>query len=82
VPTTSEITIIDSLMGLGKTTYILSQLKGDATNLSAFTGRPNKKVLVIVPLLSEIERYQRSLPSFAFKEPPGRYPWFKGTISG
>jgi hypothetical protein len=69
VPTTSEITIIDSLMGLGKTTYILSQLKDEAANVSTFTGRPNKKVLVIVPLLSEIERYQRSLPSFAFKEP-------------
>ena len=33
------------------------------------TGRPRQKLLVIVPLLSEIERYQRALPAFAFKEP-------------
>jgi hypothetical protein len=54
---------------LGKTTYILSKLKEEAGNIAAFTGRPRQKLLVIVPLLSEIERYQRTLPSFAFKEP-------------
>jgi hypothetical protein len=69
VTTTSEITVIDSLMGLGKTTYILSRLREEALNVSAFTGRPRTKLLVIVPLLSEIERYQRALPAFAFKEP-------------
>jgi hypothetical protein len=74
VTDTSEITVIDSLMGLGKTTYILDQLRETATNVSAFTGRPTKKVIVLVPLLSEIERYQRSLPAFAFKEPSERDP--------
>jgi hypothetical protein len=74
VTTTSEITVVDSLMGLGKTTYILAKLKEAANNLSDFTGRPKTKLLVIVPLLSEIERYQRALPSFAFKEPPSFGP--------
>jgi hypothetical protein len=64
---TSEITAIDSLMGLGKTTYILEQLR-QFTN--PFTGR--KRVIVLVPLRSEIERYQLSLPAFAFKEPSER----------
>jgi hypothetical protein len=63
------ITVIDSLMGLGKTTYILSKLREEASNVSSYTGRPRQKLLVIVPLLSEIERYQRALPAFAFKEP-------------
>jgi hypothetical protein len=66
---TSEITAIDSLMGLGKTTYILEQLR-QFTN--PFTGR--KRVIVLVPLRSEIERYQLSLPAFAFKEPSERDP--------
>jgi hypothetical protein len=43
-------------MGLGKTTYILARLREEAANVSAFTGRPKTKLLVIVPLLSEIER--------------------------
>jgi hypothetical protein len=66
---TSEITVVDSLMGLGKTTYILDQLR-QFTN--PFTDR--KKVIVLVPLRSEIERYQLSLPAFAFKEPSERDP--------
>jgi hypothetical protein len=66
---TSEITVIDSLIGLGKTTYILDQLR---QSLNPFTDR--KKVIVLVPLLSEIERYQLSLPAFAFKEPSERDP--------
>ena len=68
------ITVIDSLMGLGKTTYILTKLREEASNVSSFTGRPSQKVIVLVPLLSEIERYQRALPAFAFKEPSERDP--------
>lgn len=70
----SEITVIDSLMGLGKTTYILNNLRAAAQNVSGLTGRPDRKIIVLVPLLSEIERYQLSLPSFAFKEPSERNP--------
>src|ERR1700722_3988693 len=44
-------------------------LREEAGNVSSFTGRPRQKLLVIVPLLSEIERYQRALPAFAFKDP-------------
>jgi hypothetical protein len=69
VPTTAEITVIDSLMGLGKTTYILDQLR---QSLNPFTDKPRRKVIVLVPLLSEIERYQLALPTFAFKEPSER----------
>jgi hypothetical protein len=41
---TSEITVIDSLMGLGKTTYILDQLR---QSLNPFSDR--RKVIVLVP---------------------------------
>jgi hypothetical protein len=68
---TSEITVIDSLMGLGKTTYILDQLR---QSINPFTDKPRKKTIVLVPLISEIERYQLSLPAYAFKEPSERDP--------
>jgi hypothetical protein len=62
-------------MGLGKTTYILDQLR---QSVNPFTQgqSPNdrKTVIVLVPLLSEIERYQLNLPAFAFKEPSERDP--------
>jgi hypothetical protein len=59
-------------MGLGKTTYILDQLRQSALN--PFTDQPRRKVIVLVPLRSEIERYQLALPAYAFKEPSERDP--------
>ena len=40
------IKIIDSVMGSGKTTYMINYMKNN----------PNKKFFVVTPFLSEIER--------------------------
>ena len=53
------IKIIDSVMGSGKTTYMINYMKNN----------PNKKFFVVTPFLSEIERIIKEAPFL--KEPIG-----------
>jgi hypothetical protein len=60
-----EINVIDAIMGAGKSTFIIDQLKADTTNT---------RYLVIVPTLDEIKRMRLALPNFNFKEPGNKTP--------
>lgn len=49
-----NITIIDSIMGSGKTSYIISQILAD-------NGLSNTRYIVVVPTLDEVERYKNAI---------------------
>jgi len=56
---TNEITILEGICGVGKSTRMIKQIKEN----------PDERYLVILPLLDEIDRYQEELPGVNFKEP-------------
>lgn len=69
-PTT--ITVIDSIMGAGKTTYAITHMNGlQEQNVSdAFNGLPgDRKFLYVTPLLSEVERVQSACGNLRFRDP-------------
>ncbi|MTI17429.1 hypothetical protein E1162_09275 [Rhodobacteraceae bacterium RKSG542] len=68
----SHITIIDALMGEGKSTYAINHInkayKDDL--LSRFHGSlEDHKFLVVVPLLEEVKRYKAQCPNLRFVDP-------------
>ncbi|OAA91460.1 hypothetical protein [Clostridium ljungdahlii] len=56
----SKITVIDSIMGTGKTSWTIQHM-GEAPLLEKF--------IYITPFLSEVERVKTSLPDMNFKDP-------------
>ena len=72
----NTINVIDSIMGAGKTTFLIDMLRRTAADdmFQASFASPDPshvrtKFLVIVPTLKEIERLNKELPEFGFKEP-------------
>jgi len=55
-----NITVLDSIMGSGKTSYIIDKMNAD--------GGANR-FLYIAPLLSEVERIKDACPSLDFQDP-------------
>lgn len=55
----NNITIIDAIMGAGKSTYLIDMINR----------HPDKKYLIVVPLLSEIARFQKNIHGIHFIEP-------------
>lgn len=67
------ITIIDAVMGVGKTSHIIEEInrRHRAETPCLFqieTERPTN-YLIVVPLLSEVERIKRDCPSLGFVDP-------------
>jgi hypothetical protein len=60
------IHVLDSLMGMGKSTALINMIKEDAMASVIFqeAGVPSKRWLVIVPTLSEVDRYVDALSTF------------------
>lgn len=59
----SKITVIDSLMGTGKTSWAI-QMMAEAPEIQKF--------IFITPFLSEVERIKTALPEKNFKEPTNK----------
>ncbi|MBT3619125.1 MAG: hypothetical protein HN523_01715 [Porticoccaceae bacterium] len=62
--TQSTINVIDAIMGSGKTTYIINQLKKEK-------GR-SKRFLIATPYLKEIDRLIGAIPNLYLKTPEGK----------
>ncbi len=77
------ITVIDSMMGTGKTTWIIdhiNQTYGAALFDEAMTV---PKYLVVVPSLSEVERFIAACPALGFRDPQpveGKKLWHLETL--
>lgn len=68
----TTITVIDSIMGSGKTTYAIDHMNRlHELNLSdAFKGfRGDRKFLYVTPLLTEVERVQAACSDLQFRDP-------------
>ena len=61
------VNVVDSIMGSGKTTFILNKLNADS-QIGTF-GAIHPKYLVVVPLLEEVKRFKTICPQLGFKEP-------------
>ena len=59
--TQPTIKVIDSIMGSGKTTYIIDQLNNEKDR--------SKRFLIVTPYLKEIERLDKEIPRLSFKSP-------------
>ena len=53
-----DVTVIDAIMGSGKSSAMINYINRQKEI------NPNEKFLVIVPYLTEIERYSSRLPGF------------------
>lgn len=70
--TTPSITVIDSIMGSGKSTYIINHMNTSYLRQqgSVFTDNPDStKYLVVVPLLSEVDRFTSACSGLDFRNP-------------
>ncbi len=69
----TTITVLDSIMGSGKTTYVINMINTQyAKDLAESFANPDHeptKFLVVVPLLSEVDRFTHSCPDLRFKNP-------------
>lgn len=68
----TAITVIDAIMGAGKTTYAIKHMNRlHVQNLSDhFNGLPgDRKFLYVTPLLSEVERVQHACTDLRFRDP-------------
>ena len=67
------ITVIDSIMGSGKTTYAIRYMNDthDANVAARFTdpASSDRKFLYVTPILSEVERVQASCLGLRFRDP-------------
>jgi hypothetical protein len=58
------VTVIDSIMGSGKTSFAIQTMKNAPTD---------KKFIYITPFLSEVQRIKEAMPERNFKEPSNRH---------
>jgi hypothetical protein len=68
------IKVIDAIMGKGKTTFLIDRIKHIDTEdqrkrWETAGEHVSTKFLVVVPLLSEVDRFTQSLPNLNFKNP-------------
>lgn len=69
------ITVFDSIMGSGKTSYIIDYMHKAHTEdlftstLSEASRSTRRKFIYVTPLLDEVDRVQSSLPMMDFKDP-------------
>jgi hypothetical protein len=62
--TQPTIKVIDSIMGSGKTTYIIDQLKKEKDR--------SKRFLIVTPYLKETDRFIGAVPNLCLKTPEGK----------
>jgi hypothetical protein len=59
----------DALMGLGKTSYILKMLNESYAQDLGREFCDRRKFLIVVPLLTEVDRFTLACPGLQFKNP-------------
>lgn len=68
----TTITVVDSIMGSGKTTYAIAYMNDQHTKNSAdrFKGLPgDQRFLYVTPILTEVERVQHACRDLRFRDP-------------
>lgn len=69
----TRINVLDSIMGSGKTTYVINMLNKayeDDIRQSFIAGtHTSRKFLIVVPLLSEVDRIAKACPNLCFRSP-------------
>lgn len=63
----SKITVIDSIMGSGKTTWLINHLKAAKSVL--FTDEPDHRYIVLTPLIEQTQRIQVECPEADLRDP-------------
>ena len=61
------INVIDAIMGQGKTTFLIDLIRRKRWETMS------PKFLVVVPLLSEVDRFTAELPELNFRNPQPSY---------
>ena len=70
----SVIKVIDAIMGSGKTTFLIDRIRriNDEDRRKRWESdgeHVSTKFLVVVPLLTEVDRFTTALPDLAFRDP-------------
>src|SRR4051812_48087318 len=69
----TNITVLDSIMGSGKSTYVINMLNEAWTNDQAQSfindHHQSQRFIVVVPLLTEVDRFTKACPNHYFKNP-------------
>lgn len=73
-PLSPTITVVDAIMGAGKSTWLINHLNNEYTDINKRTpGNPPRKFIVIVHDLSEVDRFSKACPALDFKDPQPVY---------
>lgn len=64
---TITITIIDTIMGAGKTSYIIEHM--NRTFIESMFDGSDRRFIYVTPLLTEVERVKDACPDLRFKDP-------------
>jgi hypothetical protein len=69
----TNITVLDSIMGSGKSTYVINMLNqawmNDQAQSSINDHHQSQRFIVVVPLLTEVDRLTKACPNHHFKNP-------------
>lgn len=63
----TKITVIDTIMGAGKTSYIIEYMK--QTHIEGMFDGLQRRFIYVTPLLTEVERVKAACPRLRFKDP-------------
>lgn len=66
---TTSVTVVDSIMGSGKTTWIIDRMNTDAAASAFDDDNVENRYIYVTPLLSEVDRLKRACPAAEFREP-------------
>ncbi|MEO9682941.1 MAG: hypothetical protein ABJF86_03140 [Tateyamaria sp.] len=63
----TNVTVIDTIMGAGKTSYIIEHM--NRTNVETMFDGSQRRFIYVTPLLDEVERVKQACPDLSFKDP-------------
>lgn len=66
---TTKVTVVDSIMGSGKTSWIIDRMNADAAASAFDDDHAENRYIYVTPLLSEVDRIKRACPAVEFREP-------------
>ncbi len=63
----TNVTVIDTIMGAGKTSYIIEYM--NRAYVDGLFNAPARRFIYVTPLLDEVERVKDACPDLGFKDP-------------
>jgi len=63
----TDVTIIDTIMGAGKTSYIIEYM--NRAHVAGLFNSSDRRFIYVTPLLDEVERVKEACPDLRFKDP-------------